>query len=78
MFKPFTFEEVVAYAESLGYTRDCIEVRKYCSEYDYDLDAEVDWEYEVSFGHEYTETWSWTFEDLNEEAVDYEHTTWED
>ena len=66
MFKPFTFEEVVAYAESLGYTRDCIEVKKYDSEY------------EVSFGHEYTEIWSWTFENLNEKAVDYEHITWED
>lgn len=78
MFKPFTFEEVVKYAESLGYSREDIEIKKVCIEYDYDLDEEIGWEYQVSFGHEYTEVWSWTFEDLDSEAIDYDHLIWED
>ena len=78
MFKTFTFKEVVEYAKSLGYSREDIEIKKVCVEYDYDLDKEVGWEYQVSFGHEYTEVWSWTFEDLDSEAIDYDHLIWED
>ena len=78
MFKPFTFEEVVEYAKSLGYSREDIEIKKVCVEYDYDIDEEVGWEYQVSFGYEYTEVWSWTFEDLDSEAIDYDHSIWED
>lgn len=66
-FYYFTLEEVYQYAEKMGYSREDVAVE--C----YDED-----EYEVSFGHEYTEMWVWTFEDLTQPAVDYEHITWED
>lgn len=78
MFKMFTFAEVVEYAQTLGYSEEDIEVVRVCSEYDYDLDRETAWEYEVSFGHDYTEMWVWTFEDLDGQAIDYDHVTWED
>lgn len=78
MFKMFTFAEVVEYAQTLGYSKEDIEIVRVCTEYDYDLERETAWEYEVSFGHEDTEVWLWTFEDLDEQAVDYEHLVWED
>lgn len=78
MFKMFTFAEVVKYAQTLGYSQEDIEITRICSEYDYDLDCEVAWDYEVSFGHECTEMWVWTFEDLDGQAIDYDHVTWED
>ena len=78
MFEYFTLEQVYEYAERLGYGREDVEVERYCSEYDWDLEQEVAWEYQVSFGHECTEAWVWTFEDLEEQATDYEHMVWED
>ena len=63
----FTLEEVYQYAEKMGYSREDVAIE--C----YDED-----EYEVSFGHEYTEVWSWDFEDLDGQAIDYDHVTWED
>jgi len=66
-FHYFTLEEVYQYAEKMGYSREDVAIE--C----YDED-----EYEVSFGHEYTEMWVWTFEDLDEQAIDYDHLTWED
>ena len=77
-FHYFTLEEVYQYAEKMGYSQEDIEITRICSEYDYDLDCEVAWDYEVSFGHEYTEMWFWTFEDLTQPAIDYDHLTWED
>ena len=72
-FHYFTLEEVYEYAERLGYTRDDVVIERQCCEYDWDLDKEVAWDYEVSFGHEYTELWVWTFENLEQPATDYEH-----
>ena len=66
-FHYFTLEEVYQYAEKMGYSREDVAIE--C----YDKD-----EYEVSFGHEYTEMWVWTFEDLIQPAIDYDHLTWED
>lgn len=74
----FTLKEVKEFAATKGYTEEEIEIKKYCSEYDWDSDLEIAWDYEVSFGHEYTEVWSWTFEDLDGTAIDYEHMVWED
>ena len=78
MFEYFTLEQVYEYAERLGYGREDVDVERVCVEYDYDLEQEVAWEYQVSFGHEYTEAWVWTFEDLAEPATDYNHLVWED
>lgn len=77
MFKPFTFEEVVKYAESLGYSREDIEIEEDYS-YHYEDDLEVLEGYEVSFGHECTEVWSWYFKDLAQPATEYDHLVWED
>lgn len=78
MFHHYTLEEVYDYAVRMGYDREDVEVERMCVEYDYDLDHEVAWEYQVSFGHEGTEMWVWSFEDLDEQAYDYEHQVWED
>lgn len=78
MFHYFDLEEVYDYAEQMGYSREDVEVERVCVEYDYDLEEEVAWGYEVSFGHEYSEVWSWEFEDLSQPAVDYDHSVWED
>lgn len=69
MFKPFTLTDVYAYAAERGYTREDVEIRLY--EY---LDGTVT--YTVEFGVEYTEMWSWEFDDLDGEATDYEHLVW--
>ena len=66
-FHYFTLEEVYQYAEKMGYSREDVAIERYDED-----------EYEVSFGHEYTEMWVWTFEDLDEQAIDYDHLTWED
>lgn len=77
-FHYFSLEEVYQYAESKGYSREDVSIERVCTEYDYDLDQEVAWEYEVSFGHEYSEMWSWSFESLDQVAWDYDHSVWED
>jgi hypothetical protein len=66
MFKPFTLEDVKEYAVKMGYEVEDIEIQ------------EDGGEYEVSFGHEYTEVWVWTFDDLEDVATDYEHAVWDD
>ena len=66
-FHYFTLEEVYQYAEKMGYSREDVAIE--C----YDED-----EYEVCFGHEYSEIWTWDFEDLTQPAIDYDHLTWED
>lgn len=78
MFHYYTLEEVREFAVQMGYDREDVEVERMCVEYDYDLDQEVAWEYQVSFGHEGTEMWVWSFEDLEGQAYDYEHQVWED
>lgn len=78
MFHYFTLEEVYKYAEKLGYSKEQVEIKKVCTGYDYELEQEIEWEYEVSFGHEWTEAWVWSFESLDEPAVDYEHYIVED
>jgi hypothetical protein len=70
MFRPFTLADVYAYAADRGYSREDVEVRPY--EY---LDGTVT--YTVEFGIEYTEMWSWEFDDLDGVATDYEHLVWE-
>ena len=77
MFRPFTLEDVYAYAEAQGYKKESVGIEKYCVECD-EFDNEIAWEYEVSFGHEYTEYWVWTFEDLSKTATDYYHEIVED
>lgn len=76
-FHYFTLEEVYKYAEEMGYFREDVEIEA-DSSYDYDNDLEILEGYEVSFGHEYTEMWSWYFEDLTQPATEYDHLTWED
>lgn len=78
MFHYFTLEEVYEYAERMGYAREDVEIERVCVEYDWNQMKEVAWDYEVSFGHEGTEVWVWTFEDLEGVSVDYEHGVWED
>lgn len=78
MFTYYTLEQVYEYAERMGYEREDVMIEQYCSEYDYDLDQEVGYEYQVWFGQEYTETWTWIFEDLEAPAIDYEHEVGED
>ena len=78
MFHHYTLEEVYEYAEQKGYGREEVDIERRCVEYDWDLEQEVAWEYEVSFGHEYTQVWVWTFEDLEATAIDYEHVVWGD
>lgn len=70
MFHYFSLEEVYAYAEKMGYSREDVVIE------DRSYDDEV--EYEVSFGHEYTEEWLWTFEALDGVAIEYDHIVWED
>ena len=77
MFHYYTLEEVYNYAEKLGYSREDVEIVKELG-YDYDKEEEILLGYEVGFGHEYTETWVWEFENLDECAIDYEHMIWED
>lgn len=76
-FHYFTLEEVYEYAERMGYTREQVEIEEDYS-YSYDDDLEILEGYEVSFGHEYTEVWSWYFKDLEQPATDYDHLVWED
>lgn len=76
-FHYFTLEEVYHYAESLGYTREDVEITEDLG-YDYDAEAEFLLGYYVGFGHEYTETWTWYFEDLTQQAVEYDHDVVED
>lgn len=78
MMKAFSLEEVYEYAEKMGYSREDVNIEKVCCQYDYDLEEEVDWDYEVSFGHIYSEYWSWSFKDLDGVAFDYEHEVVED
>jgi hypothetical protein len=66
MFKPYAMEDVRAYAVKMGYAAEDIEI-----EYSGD-------EYQVRFGHEYTEIWEWSFDDLKGLATDYDHIVWED
>ena len=76
--KLYSLKQIYKYAEKLGFSADEIEIRKDCVEYDYEKNEEVAFEYEVFFGHEYTEVWSWTFENLEEKAIDFDHIVWED
>ena len=76
-FHYFTLEEVYAYAEKMGYDRNDVEIEKSFG-YDYDKEEDVFEGYDVSFGHEGTKIWSWFFEDLENPAIDYECSTWED
>lgn len=67
MFRPYTLEDIYAYAEKMGYAQDDVEIEPY--EYS---DGTII--YNVWFGVEYTETWSWTFEgNLEGYATEYEH-----
>lgn len=75
-FHYFTLEEVYQYAEKMGYSREDVEIEEDYSYYEDDL--KVLEGYEVSFGHEYTEMWSWYFEDLTQPATEYDHLVWED
>ena len=77
-FHYYTLEEVYEMAERMGFSREEVEVERYCCEYDYEAEQEIGWEYRVWFGHEYTEVWEWFFEDLEEASYDYEHQVWED
>lgn len=77
-FHYFTLEEVYEYAERMGFSHEDVKVQRVCCEYDWESEQELDWEYWVSFGHEYTETWEWTFDDLEQPAVDYVHEVVED
>ena len=76
-FHYFDLEEVYQYAERLGYSREDVGVE---AQYGYDDDTDQQYleGYEVCFGHEYSEIWSWFFEDLEQPAIDYDHLTWED
>lgn len=76
-FHYFTLEEVYDYAESLGYTREDVEITEDLG-YDYDTDTQFRLGYYVGFGHEYTETWTWYFEDLDQPSVEYDHDVEED
>ncbi len=74
----FTLDQVYAYAEEQGYTRADVAVERVCCAWSEDYEQELAWQYEVSFGHEYTEVWEWTFDELDGTAVEYEHYEWED
>jgi len=76
-FHYFVLEEVYQYAERMGYSRESVDVEPVYG-YDYDAEEEFLEGYDVSFGHEYSEAWSWFFEDLSQPAVDYDHLVWED
>lgn len=66
MFRPYTMEDVRAYAVRMGYTAEDVIVEDYGDEY------------RVSFGREYTETWEWRFDDLDGFATEYDHCVWDD
>lgn len=67
MFHYFTLEEVYEYAVRMGYGRESVEIT-------YD---DYDRVYMVEFGREYTESWYWEFESLEQPSVYYEHREWE-
>lgn len=77
MFKYFTLEQVYEYAERMGYEREDVEI-KVRTDFDWNTEEWYLVGYEVSFGQEYTEVWTWTFEDLEESATGYDHLVWED
>ena len=52
----------------MGYAREDVEVRVYDQDEAY-----------VSFGQEFVEEWSWSFDNgIQEPATDYEHNVWTD
>lgn len=65
MFHYFSLEEVYAYAEKMGFSREQVGIEEYSDDYGV--------EYEVSFGYEYGDRWIWTFESLDGVAIEYDH-----
>ena len=62
-----TLAEIYAYAEEIGFTADDVEIDVFEN-----LDGEKS--YYVEIGHMYGDYWSWSFDDLDGRAIDFDFT----